>query len=793
MKRFKSKTLFPEEIEDTFATSQLSGFSLVLGEVPQEILVTIERPRGFDKDQYTVYTNSDIKDVGSGLREQSPIPDQTQGILAESAEKRISPKEIPVQPVAQVRNFEKEPSIQDSVRSKHQIIGTFKKELSSQGSSGKVILVYERTAVIPDSRGVSPSSLSCSGPSLELSSPQEQGIPDTQVGTETQETIHTLEELHHRNVTPFVSQEPLASQETSLSGLRERNHRETAVSSKDIHKPQEPRSIRPFLGEIQGVSLNPKRTAYKQVGSRRGFSDTPEFAQFLGTQPELPHTAQRSGSTRAELRNLEDLQTRSDLQESPHPIRNSEEPHLPSGQERTISVQDLSDEHSQRLELLYFPEHSTREEKTIINTPEVTATIPRETSADCGASEVGSAHILLLESSPDQGPTGVEPQVLAPGQVHEPRESAGDSNQTTSVLPVEPPRAPYPLPNTTFRGHTENPPIEAFESWFANHRRRRAAKPTARATTSVNKSRAKRASTLPVSLSTAVNSNSRKYSRRSLSLSMKAMSNSLPATSPPAVSVAALRERLALRREERSAKVAATRNARNTLSMLPHPAVSLQMVSRSPSIASAEQAVVSPAAPVSLPEVGAEVLREHSVLAVSQSFPLPNSPVSTSDTVQDGMMLQTQASTMSQTPFGPPHLGPAEWVIGLPLRTKSVTPNGIDQKKAYVNSIVGKHAEIQLFLSNPDSADPGLVRIMQDIVDTSGRIATHPDLPFDKVGISANAPGKEAEYHTAMSSKFVFLKAFLAAVKGLFLKIVIVAEEGKLIVGFRYPIIAVWL
>lgn len=773
MKRFKSEPPFPEEIEDTFALSQFSEFSLIPEAVPRGVQVTIDRPQGFDRDQYTIFADSNIEGVDSDLGKESPIPDQTQGFLTESPEKRTSLGEIPSEQINQTRNFE---TLTQNLARPQKIIETFEKELSSQGSSGTVILVYERTAVIPDSQGVSPSSLSRSEPSLELSSSQEQRIPETQAEAETEEAVHSSEELQ---VVPFVSQESVGAQAVSLSDPQEHNPRETVVFGENI---QESETTRIFLGESRGIDSNTEETADKQVESGQRFPNTLEPAQHPSTQPESPQTTQSSGLTSAELRDLKDLQISGDLQEPPHltSIRSPEEPHLPSVREQSILIRELPDECYQQLEPFSLPEHSTREGKAILSTSEVTATNPHEISpAICEASEVISAHVPSLES-PDWGTAaGIEPQVLAPRQVHG---SAGNSNQTTSIPLVEP---PYLLRNTIFRSYSENPPIEAFESWFANHRRQQAAKPTARATTSINRSRARRASTLPVSLSTTANFNRGIYSRRSLPPSMKAMSNNPSVTSPQAVSsVAALRERLARNREERNAKVAATRNARNTLSMSPHAAASLRMLSRSPSIAPAEQTVVSPVIPVCLPEVGVDVMREHSVLAVSQTIPCISPPVSTSGTTHNEEMSQTQASTMPQMLFGPPQLGPAEWVIGLPLRTKSVTPNGIDQKKAYLDSFVGKHAEIQRFLSSPGSADPALVKIMKDVVETSGRIATHPDLPFDKVGISASAPGKEAEYHAAMSSKFVFLRAFLMAVKGQFLKIVIVAEEGKLIVGF---------
>lgn len=726
--------------------------------------MTIDRPQGFDRYQYTVYADSDIEGVDSDLKEQSPTPGQTQGILTESPEKSTSPWEIPPQQINQVRNVgrERESLTQDSAQSQ-QIVETFEKELSSQGSSGAVILVYERTAVIPDSQGVSPSSLSRSEHSLELLSSQEQRIPEIQAEPEFEEAVHTSEELQ---VIPLVSQEPVGV----LSNLQEHNPRETAVSSENTQEPKTPQIL---LGENQGIDPNAEEAADRQVGSGQRLFNTLEPAQHPSTQPESSQTTQNSGD-------LKDLQIGGDLQEPPRltSIRSSEEPHLPSArEERSIPIRELPGGCHQQLEHSSPPEHSAREEKAILSTPEAATTNPHGLSpATCEVSEVGSARVLLLES-PDRGTTaGIEPQVLAPGQAHE---SAGDSNQTTSIPLVRPPNL---LPDTISRGCPEDQPIEVFESWFANHCRRRVAKPTARATT---RSRVKRASTLPVSLSTTVNFNRARYSWHSLPPSMKAMSNNPLATSPPAVSgVAALRERLARSREERNAKVAATRNARNTLSMSPHAAANLRTLSRSPSIAPAEHTVVSPVTTVGLPEVGVDVMREHSILAVSQTFPRISPPAGTSGTMTNEEISQTQRSTMTQTLFGPPQLGPAEWVIGLPLRTKSVTPNGIDQKKAYLDSFVGKHAEIQQFLSDPDSADSALVKIMEDVVGISGRIATHPDLPFDRVGISASVPGKEAEYHAAMSSKFVFLRAFLMAVRGMFLKIVIVAEEGKLIVGF---------
>lgn len=759
-KRFKSRTPFPEEIEDTFAFSQFSDSSLVPEVVPRGILVTIDRPQRFDRDQYTIYADSDIEGVDSDLKKQSPAPGQTQGILTESPEKRTSPWEIPPQQINQARNVGRESLTQDSAQSQ-QIVETFEKELSSQGSSGTVILVYERTAVIPDSQGVSPSSLSRSEHSLDLLSSQEQRIPETQAETEFEEAVHTLEELQ---VIPFVLQEPVGA----LSDLQERTPRETAVSSENI---QEPRTSQILFGENQGIDPNTEETADIQVGSGQRFFNTLEPVQHPSTQPKT----QSSGS---EFGDLRDLQISGDLQEPPRltSIRSSEEPHLPSArEERSIPVRELPGRCHQQLEHSSLPEHSTQEEKAILSA-KATTTNPYGLSPEiCEVSEVGSARVSL--ESPGRGTAaGIEPQVLAPGQTHE---SAGDSNQTTSIPLIGP---PYLLPDTIPRGCPGDQPIEVFESWFANHRRRRVAKPTARATT---RSRVKRASTLPVSLSTTANFNRRIYSRHSLPPSMKAMSNNPLATSPPAVSgVAALRERLARSREERNAKVAATRNARNTLSMSPHAVANSRMLSRSPSIAPAEQTVVSPVTAVGLPEVGVDVMREHSILAVSQTFPRISPPTSTSGTMSNEEISETQTSTMPQTLFGPPQLGPAEWVIGLPLRTKSVTPNGIDQKKAYLDSFVGKHVEIQQFLSDPDSADSALVKTMEDVVEISGRLATHPDLPFDRVGISASVPGKEAEYHAAMSSKFVFLRAFLMAVRGMFLKIVIVAEEGKLIVGF---------
>ncbi|KAI5838051.1 class II histone deacetylase complex subunits 2 and 3-domain-containing protein [Morchella snyderi] len=134
-----------------------------------------------------------------------------------------------------------------------------------------------------------------------------------------------------------------------------------------------------------------------------------------------------------------------------------------------------------------------------------------------------------------------------------------------------------------------------------------------------------------------------------------------------------------------------------------------------------------------------------------------------------------------QLPFRAPYLGPAEYAIGLPLRTKTVTPKAIDQKTAYLTLIIEKHEEIRKYLSNPYGADADLVKTMEKIVENTGKVATHPDLLMKKIEVSDAVAGKEADYHAAMSSKFVFLRAFLVAVKQQHLKIVIVAERGPLI------------
>ncbi|RPB12448.1 hypothetical protein P167DRAFT_605614 [Morchella conica CCBAS932] len=142
---------------------------------------------------------------------------------------------------------------------------------------------------------------------------------------------------------------------------------------------------------------------------------------------------------------------------------------------------------------------------------------------------------------------------------------------------------------------------------------------------------------------------------------------------------------------------------------------------------------------------------------------------------------QPAPQTKMQSPFRTPYLGPAEYAIGLPLRTKTVTPKAIDQKTAYLISITEKHGEIKRYLSNPHGADAALVDAMQEILANTGKIATHPDLLMKKIEVSDAAAGKEADYHAAMSSKFVFLRAFLVAVRQQHLKIVIVAERGKII------------
>lgn len=148
---------------------------------------------------------------------------------------------------------------------------------------------------------------------------------------------------------------------------------------------------------------------------------------------------------------------------------------------------------------------------------------------------------------------------------------------------------------------------------------------------------------------------------------------------------------------------------------------------------------------------------------------------------------QPAPPTKMQSPFRAPYLGPAEWAIGLPLRTKTVTPKAIDQKNAYLTSIIEKHEEIKRYLSNPHGADAALVDAMQEVLANTGKIATHPDLLMRKIEVSDAAAGKEADYHAAMSSKFVFLRAFLGAVRQQHLKIVIVAERGKIIVSTHTP------
>lgn len=381
-----------------------------------------------------------------------------------------------------------------------------------------------------------------------------------------------------------------------------------------------------------------------------------------------------------------------------------------------------------------------------------------------------------LESSSGRGLAGerpgITPKILAVNQIRESpkfRSPSGDNNST--------PKEPLGASSIeSIQDRPEDLPIGAFECWFTN---RRVARPQSAHAQTTKRSRGS-SSTFPLS-TTRVHCNTRNY-RHSLPPSTDTMSGSTgPNFTSQAVSdVQALREKLAKSREERNAKVAATRNARNTLSISPHPipTTGIHITSRSTSIAPIEQVSANPVATPKIFSVSEKLPSHHSVLAVPQSSP--------HDIPRGTGIPQTQSTTTSinstQTPFGSPQLGPAEYVIGLPLRTKCVTLKGIDQKTAYLNSIVGKHKEIQRYLADPGSADAALVQTMQEIVEQSGRIATHPDLPFDKVGISTGAAEKEAEYHAAMSSKFVFLRSFLTAIRQLFLKVVIVAESGKLIV-----------
>lgn len=582
----------------------------------QEVFVVIKTPRGFDRDQYKAYTNSNIE-----------------------------------------------------LLSQQVIVERHEKEVSSQGS-GKVILVYKRAAVIPNSQSITSGSLKQGG-LLELHSYRAQRAPETQVEAESQGPGDTLE-------AEGEAQAPVAQS-----------------------------------GSPQTSIQSPGSTSWK-------------------VQPQA------------------NLQTNNGQQEP--------------------QITDLQ---------------TPLAKQEIFGTA---STGSHEILAKCQASTASPIRALPLESLPQPGQDlikatpGIEPHLLAPEQIYKPLKSAeaqSDHANTAFTHREQSPRASSLGTETSALGSSEKPPIEAFQSWFTNHRREPRPAATRALTPKAKRSRG-HSSSFPVSQPATAVSCSKRYLRHSLPPSMKVMSNNNTSTSTPAVSgVAALRERLARSREERNAKVAATRNARNAVSMSPYSTPSLKTLSRSPSTAPVENVMVGPVVAISANPLGAEKTSQHSVLAVSQSFPQTVSPAT-----QDRDIFQTQSSMapMNATPFGPPQLGPAEYVIGLPLRTKSITPDGIDQKKAYLNSIVGKHIEIQQFLSNPDAADTALIKTMQDVVETSGRIATHPDLPFDKVGISAAAAGKEAEYHAAMSSKFVFLRAFLGAVKGQFLKIVIVAEEGKLIV-----------
>lgn len=611
--------------------------------------VEIEELQGLDRDQYTAYTTSDIEGDDSELGSEECV---LRGSFENGPPRKKSSQ-----------------GLSEDLPSQRAVVESLDKELSSQGPSSKVILVYEKTAIIPDSQSLVSTPSNRSRTLLELFSSQEHRVLETQAGVESQE-----------------------------------------------------------LEEVQTPSQSPTRL-------------------------------------------LEDLQVSGDWRDSTNIAR------LPSANEQAnVQIQGQPDE---QLGILSSPE------QRVVDTSSINS---RENSS------VSLAITSPLESSfpfgqglPKATP-GIKPQVLATEHIHKPLKSAAassDRSSTASLTRGQSLKASFLGTETSTREHLGNRPIEAFRSLFADRRREatKSRSSAARATTPETKQSRGRSSTLPISLLEA-GSFEGIYSRHSLPPSMRTMSSNNVVTSPQAVSsIAALRERLARNREERNAKVATARNARNTVSMSPRPASSLMPLSRSPSTVPAEHTTPSPAAvtPANLLNLGVEKAQHHSMLAVSRGLPqtIP-SPTKSEEIPRTPVSMVSE--NVTQTPFGLPYLGPAEYVIGLPLRTKSVTPNGIHQKKAYLNSIVGKHLEIQRFLSNPNAADTALIKIMQEIIETSGRIATHPDLPFDKVGISAAAAGKEAEYHAAMSSKFVFLKAFLGAVKGLFLKIVIVAEEGKLIV-----------
>lgn len=231
-----------------------------------------------------------------------------------------------------------------------------------------------------------------------------------------------------------------------------------------------------------------------------------------------------------------------------------------------------------------------------------------------------------------------------------------------------------------------------------------------------------------------------------------------------------LRERLARSRKALDDRIIAGRNARNSLTPVGTPIKrEPRSSSRAPSLAPAARNE-PPATSAPVPERAEE----------------RSAPRCTPEIPRQTPSSEVRQSHFSPSQFATLQLGPAEYVVGLPLNTEAPTPGGMNQKATYVKVLAAEHTEIEKFTGHPYPAPEPLVRAMEKVLDQCRLIATHPDLPYKSVGIASDVVAeKEAAYHISMSSKFAFLEKFLNAARKHFLRIFIVAEAGKLIV---YPL-----
>jgi hypothetical protein len=119
-----------------------------------------------------------------------------------------------------------------------------------------------------------------------------------------------------------------------------------------------------------------------------------------------------------------------------------------------------------------------------------------------------------------------------------------------------------------------------------------------------------------------------------------------------------------------------------------------------------------------------------------------------------------------------PALGPMEYIVPLPM---------VDRiRELYEATVVNYQDEIRSFV-NDDIVDAETVSKMDTMINTLKKLSDHQDIMFDASSTQINAPDEiNAGFAITISTKCLFLREFLDAVRSLEVHIAILSRPGQM-------------